>query len=109
MKAREAIRLETPTGERVKRILESIESACDAKAIKAFCEVSGKVAIFKPNPCRNKERLAPGQSTAAWRSCRPGAAVLPAAQLHGAGQCPSGGRKVNVGAKRDKLSHTAVD
>ena len=42
------------TGERVAHLYALMDSAYDAKAIKAFCEASGQVAIIRANPRRNK-------------------------------------------------------
>ncbi len=42
------------TGERVAHLYALMDSAYDAKAIKAYCEASGQVAIIRTNPRRNK-------------------------------------------------------
>ena len=48
-----AIPLATLTGERVGPLYELMDSAYDAKAIKAFCKASGQVSIIKPDRRRN--------------------------------------------------------
>ena len=45
--------LATLTGGRVEPLHELMDSAYDAKAIKAHCKASGQVSIIKPNPRRN--------------------------------------------------------